>query len=133
PGFWEATSYGPGGSGGDTYWPSSFDDCLNSWLVSVLRIVTVAPARTAPVESVSVPAIVPVSTCATSAGTRQKRVATNIGFKVVGPAVPPASPLPGGLVCASLLLQHLHHIVADRLRDFLEPVGRARRNHDHVA
>src|SRR2546427_11115826 len=33
----------------------------------------------------------------------------------------------------SLLLQDLHNVVADRVRDFLEPVGRARWNNDHVA
>src|SRR5467141_814142 len=63
----------PGGTERKETKPASLVVALNSWFVAVFTALTVAPRMTAPVGSVTVPAIEPVAIPCEKAGTASNR------------------------------------------------------------
>jgi hypothetical protein len=64
-----STVYRPVGSEGAVYSPPASETIVRVSDVPSLRIVTFAPATTAPDESVTVPRMVPLTDCATAVAT----------------------------------------------------------------
>src|SRR5215213_4376906 len=80
------TLYLPMGRKVALYEPSSFVVIVRSCPVSTLRIATVAPGRTAPLGSLTVPCTVPVTVCAKTAAPRQRTQAARATKRlIIGP------------------------------------------------
>src|SRR5262245_51769470 len=77
------TVYGPGGNAGKSNRPTSLLVLVRVALVAVFTTVTVAPGRTAPVESFTCPAIVP-SVCATPGAQRNNHVNPTSSVRRIG-------------------------------------------------
>src|SRR5438128_9012998 len=79
------TVYGPGGSAGKSYRPTSLLEVVRVALVALLITVTVAPGTTAPVESFTSPVMVP-SVCAKDGAQRSNQVSPANRVRRIGKA-----------------------------------------------